>query len=412
MVSVGNELLAGEVVDTNAAWLSRQLTALGVEVIAQVTVGDDAARLAEVIAALCDRCDVLVVGGGLGPTPDDLTREAVAAAAGVPLERRDELVARIADMFAARGVRMPPSNLRQAELPRGAEAFDPVGTAPGFRLEVRRGDRTCVVYALPGVPWELRRMFERDVAGELAARSGGATVTRTVHVTGASEAAVGERLAALRERVRSSGVDVAFLARERAVEVRITARAPTAAEAAAQAAAVTDEVIRLLGPAVGGVDDAGIEAVLVRVLRDRGETVAVAESATAGRVCARLAQVPGASAVLRGGVVVYATDSKRDVLGVPAEVLDRHGPVAPETTRAMAQRVRELFDADWGLATTGVAGPDPQGGRPVGTMVWALAAPDGTVEAHERQLPGDRLTIQERLATAALELLRRRLAVR
>lgn len=410
--SVGSEITAGDQVDANAAWLSQRLRELGLDVPYHLAVGDDLDRIGEGLRWLIDRSDAVMVGGGLGPTHDDLTREAVAAVAGVALESRPELEEDIIGRFAELGVRMPPDNLRQAQLPAGAVGYPPVGTAPGFRLDVERsGGGTCTLHVLPGVPWEMRALYERDVVPALMAAFGAtASVTRVVHVTGLGESAAAERLAPVIEaHVDDERLVVSFLATGEEIQVRVTAGGADPEEARARSQPVVDEVRRLLGPAVAGVDTTSIEQALAELLRDRGQTVAFAESATAGGISARMARVPGASDVLRGGVAVYATDAKRDVLGIDQALLDEHGPVSEPVTRELAVRVRELFTSDWGVAVTGVAGPGTQNGLDIGTVVWAVAGPDGEVTVRRGRFPGDREAIQRRLGSAALEALRRRL---
>lgn len=408
--SVGTELVTGEVADTNAAWLARRVLEAGGDVGLHLAVGDDHRLLVEGLRWLAERCDAAVVGGGLGPTPDDLTRVAVAEVAGVPLERRDDLVAAISARFASRGLEMPLSNLRQAEVPAGATVFEPVGTAPGFAVEMRRGGApACVIYALPGVPFELRAMVERDVLPDLQRRGGrAAAVTRTVRLAGMGESQV----AATLEDVVAPGVRLAFLAGGGEVQVKVSASALTPADARAATEPVVEEIRRRLGSAVAGVDEEGLEHAVARLLKTAGLTVAVAESCTAGQVTARLAAVPGASDYLRGGLIAYTSDVKQRVLGVPGAVLDDHGPVAIETTEAMAAQARGLFSADVGLAVTCVAGPTGQGGRPVGTVVTAIAGVERSVRSRSFEFPGDRATVQTRAATILLEGLRRYLTRR
>ncbi len=416
ILSVGSELVLGDLTDTNATWLSARLRELGVEVVHHLAARDDLDQLVDAIRWLADRVHLVVVGGGLGPTADDLTREAVAAAAGVALEQRKDLEADIARRFDAMGRRMAPQNLRQARIPAGARAFAPVGTAPGFALTLDAGpspaargaDGPTRLYALPGVPWELRELFEREVRPEVLSVAGaGATVTRVVHVVGRGESDVAEVVEPI--AADHDGVTLAFLARSQEIEVRLTVRAGDPDAARADSQPLVDEVVAALGPAVAGIDDEGLEEVVLRLLRAAGQTVASAESATAGAVAARLGRVPGASDALIGGVVVYATRTKQDVLGVDAEVLARHGSVSAEVTEALAVAARARFATDWGLAVTGVAGPASQGDLPVGTAFWALAGPDGASEVHGRRIPGDREQVIARIGTAALDLLRRRL---
>lgn len=410
--SVGTEITLGDQVDTNASWLSGRLRTLGVEITSHLAVSDDLDELTTALAWLRDRHDVVVVGGGLGPTHDDRTREALAAVAQVALEQRPELEEDIIQRFAALGARMPAQNLQQARIPAGARAFAPVGTAPGFRVEApRAGGGTCVFYALPGVPWELRQLYTRDVEPDLLAMAGqGASVTRVVHVSGMGESAVGETLTPVLEAHDGhDDIVIALLAPADEIQVRVTARGSDPDDAWARSQPVVDAVCGRLGRAVTGLDEESVEEVIARLLLRAGQTLAVAESATAGAVCARMARVPGASQVLQGGMVVYATAAKRDGLGVPQPLLEEHGPVSEPVTRELAQRVREVFGASWGVGVTGVAGPTTQGGMPVGTAFWAVCGPDGVVEVHGRRIPGDRDTVQRRLVAASLEALRRRL---
>lgn len=410
--SVGSEVVLGDQIDSNGAWLSQRLREIGVEVRNQVTVGDDTDRIADTLRWLMARNEAVLVGGGLGPTPDDVTREAVAAATGRELEHREELEEQIRSRFTERGLRMPASNLRQARIPRGAVPYAPVGTAPGFRLDLPDvGEDGCSLYVLPGVPWELQELYERDVLPHLLQRAGGgATITRTVHVTGLGESAVAEAIGPLLVRMSGDeGASVSFLATGEEIQVRVTVRGDDPESARERSEPIVAEVRRLIGRGVAGVDDEGIEDAIAGLLRDRGEKVAFAESATAGIISSRMARAPGASEILKGGVVVYATEAKSDVLGVPAELIDEHTPVSEEVARAMASRARELFDADWGVAVTGVAGPGAQGGKPVGTVAWAVAGPDGGLTSRQGEFPGDRDTVRARLASAGLEALRRRL---
>ncbi|HEX9888198.1 MAG TPA: CinA family nicotinamide mononucleotide deamidase-related protein [Nitriliruptorales bacterium] len=411
ILSVGSELLLGDLVDTNASWLSRRLTELGIQVTAHATAGDDLGPLTAAIRWLGERVDVLLIGGGLGPTHDDLTREAVAEVAGVALEQRPDLEEQIIQRFAAMGARMPAQNLQQARVPAGATAYPPVGTAPTFSLELELGERACLVYVLPGVPWELQELFDRDVVPSLLELTGGGvTVTRTIHVSGRGESSVAEDLEPLRHQIeRDRSATLSFLAKQREIEVRLTVSAQDRDAAREASQPLVDRVLELVGAAVAGVDEEALEHVVLRLLEGVGQTVATAESCTAGEVVARLAAPPGAAAVVRGGLAAYATEVKRDVLGIDPGLLDEHGPVSEEVTRALASRARELFAADWGIGVTCAAGPSGQGQAEVGDSFWALAHPDGAVECHHRRFPGDRDTVKARLGTVALELLKRRL---
>lgn len=407
VLSIGSELMLGDISDTNATWLSRTLGDLGVEVVHHLAAGDDIEAIAEALRWLAARAEVIVIGGGLGPTSDDLTRQAVAAAAGVDLEHRADLEEAIAARFASMGRDMPSTNLRQAEAPVGARSFAPVGTAPGFALTLTDPSPTRVA-ALPGVPWELRALFLREVAPEIQALAGPrASLTRVVHVVGRGESDVAAEVEPIAEG--RDGVTLSFLARDHEIQVRLTVFAEDAEQARAVSEPVLQEVIEALGPAVAGVDDETLEDTVLRLLGDRGETVATAESATAGDIAARLGRVPGASLGLVGGEIVYDARIKHERMGVPEQLLDEHGPVSAEVTEELARQARVRFGTDWGVAVTGSAGPQPQDDQPIGTAFWALAGPDGTCEVHGRILPGDREQVIARLGSAALDLLRRRL---
>lgn len=402
VLSVGSELVSGDQVDTNATWLARRMRELGGEDVLHVAVDDDHDRMVDALTWLASRVDGVVVGGGLGPTSDDRTRAAVAVAVGHPLEPRADLLALIEARFESFGAHMPSANRRQAEVPTGATAFPPLGTAPGFTTTLH--DTT--LWVLPGVPWELKGMFEAHVAEDLLARTGGtAIVTRVVHVTGMGESTIAEHLTVIENAAMDAGIEVGYLATGDEVLVKLSARGSSVDAAQTLIAPHLTAVVGCLGSKVAGIDDVTGEAAAVTALRERGLTVAVAESATAGMVAARLASVPGASAVLRGGVVVYATDTKTSLAGVPAAMLAQHPPVSLEVTGALAEGVRERLGADVGVATTGVAGPDEQDGVGVGTCFWAVATTAGTT-VRSRVIPGVRDAVRGRLATAALDLLR------
>ncbi|MCC5947296.1 MAG: CinA family nicotinamide mononucleotide deamidase-related protein [Nitriliruptoraceae bacterium] len=409
VLSVGSELLLGDLTDTNATWISQRLKEQGVAVVHHLAVRDDLDELVAALRWLAARVHLVIVGGGLGPTVDDLTREAVAAAADVALDEHPELVERIAARFAEAGMEMPPANLKQARIPRGADVFPPVGTAPAFAMTLLDPNPTRVV-ALPGVPWELKQLWDRHVVAEVTAIAGHrVTVTRVLHVVGRGEsdvAAVVEPMVGGRD-----DVTLAFLARSSEIEVRLTVSADDRDGALAASQPLVEEVSAALEGAVAAVDDESLEQAVIRQLIAAGQTIATAESATAGGIAARLASVAGASAALVGGAVVYAIDAKHDLLDVPHELLAAHGSVSGPVTEELARRVKQRTGADWAIAVTGVAGPGTVDDLPVGTCVWALAHPDGEVEVHTRRIPGDRAQVLGRLGTAAIDLLRRRLAM-
>lgn len=421
VLSVGSELLLGDLTDTNATWMSVRLKERGVAVVHHLAVGDDLDAIVAALRWLAARVDLVVVGGGLGPTSDDLTREAVAAAAGLPLEHREDLEEAILARFVAMGRAMAPRNRRQARVPAGAVAWPPAGTAPAFALDLAvapdgdgeegAGSRTVRVVALPGVPWEAQALWDDAVGSALDTLGAtGATVTRTVRVVGRGESEV----AAVVEPLLADAAEVtlAFLARRRAVHVRLTATGTDVADARARTQPAVDAVVAALGPAVVGVDEEDLETLVLRRLAARGETLATAESATAGAIAARLAEVPGASEVLVGGLVVYADAAKSRLAGVDADLVAREGAVSAPVTAALARAARDRAGSDWGLAVTGVAGPGslvaPDGTElPAGTCHWAVCGPDAEVHVEGRRLTGDRAAVRERLGSAALDLLRR-----
>ena len=408
VLSVGSELLLGDLTDSNATWISARLKERGVDVVRHVATGDDVDAIVEALRWLAEQSDVVIVGGGLGPTSDDLTRDAVAAALGVPLELREDLEEAIVTRFAAMARPMPPRNRRQAFVPAGAWTHPPVGTAPVFAADLAASGGPVRVIALPGVPWELHLLWDAFVVPQLVALGArAATVTRIVHVAGRGESDVASVVEPLLEG--DDDVVLAFLAKQHEIQVRLTASGPDAQEAHRRAQPAVDRVVAALGASVSGIDDDDLETTVVTLLAGRGQRVATAESATAGSIAARLGGVPGASRVLVGGFVVYGDEAKSLLTGVDAGLVAREGAVSAATTRALALAARERTGADWGVAVTGVAGPDPVDGMPVGTAFWALAGPDGSCEVHERIIPGDRRAVVQRLGSAAIDLLRLRL---
>ncbi len=409
VLAVGTELLLGQVVDTNSAWIGEQLAAAGIDSHYQVKVGDNQARIVDCIRQALARSDAVICCGGLGPTQDDITREAIAEVLGVPLDVDEEVADRIEQIFGARGRTMALNNLRQAEVPRGATVIPQVrGTAPG--LICRLGDRS--IYAVPGVPHEMREMIGRAVIPDLVGQSGEAAtiLSRTLRTWGLAESTLAEvlagRLAAL-DRAAADGrttPTIAFLASGiEGIKVRITAKANSAQEAAELVSVEEDAIRHLLGSAVFGADDENMEAAVGSLLLKRDLTLAVAESLTGGLVGSRLTAVPGASDWFKGALVVYASEAKRSLLGVG------DGPVVSETAAIeMATGAASTLGAGVGLALTGVAGPTEQDGRPVGT-VWVGLSGLGNPQARLLHLAGDREQIRQISAISALDLLRRQL---
>lgn len=404
VVAVGTELLLGQVVDTNSAWLGDRLALAGIDCHFRTTVGDNVDRIAAAVSHALDRAEAVLVCGGLGPTPDDVTREAIAAALGMALVRDQAMVKCISAIFADRQREMAENNLRQADLPAGASFISQErGTAPGLICPVGI-DGAKVVYAVPGVPMEMQEMVERGVIPDLVDRADvpGVILSRVLRTWGLSESGLAERIA---ERVEAqTNPTIAFLASGvEGLKVRITAKASDEAGARRLLDAEEAELRPLIGDAVFGVDDQSMERVVADALVERGLTIGVAESLTGGLVGSRLAEAEGASEWFRGSVVAYDSKVKFDLLGVP------EGPVVSEEAAvAMAKGAAEALEADVGLGITGVAGPATQEDQPVGTVLMAVADKDG-VEAREIHLPGDRQHIRQFAAISLLDLVRQRL---
>lgn len=408
VIAVGTELLLGQIVDTNSSWIGEQLALSGIDSHFQTKVGDNAERIASALRIALERSDAVIMCGGLGPTQDDITRDVIADVLGVRLVRRGDLEDRIRAMFGARGRQMPENNLRQADVPEGAEVLAEMpGTAPGLRCPVGESQ---VIYAVPGVPYEMKQMVGGSVLADLRQRAGVSAVirSRTLRTWGHSESGLAEMLADRIDELDGVGnPTLAFLASGiEGLKVRITAKA---ADDAAAEAILDDEEARLrtiIGHLVFGTDGQTMESVVIDLLRDQGLTLAVAESLTGGLITSRLTEVPGSSDVLLGGVVSYASAVKFDLLDVP------EGPVVSErAARAMAEGVRRRLGADVGISVTGVAGPAEQEGQPVGTVFLGVAV-GGTSHAVGTRLPGDRQRIREFSTISVLNLLRERLTAR
>jgi nicotinamide-nucleotide amidase len=404
VVAIGTELLLGQVIDTNSSWIGEQLALVGISCRQQTKVGDNLDRMVASIRDALGRADAVICCGGLGPTQDDITRGAIAQVMGVELELDEDRADLIRWMFRGRDRRMPDNNLLQAYKPVGSEflATQP-GTAPGLRCEV--GGK--VIYAVPGVPWEMKQMMSVDIIPDLQARAGISAVirSRTFRTWGESESGLAERLADRFVALDAVGnPTIAFLASGmEGLKVRVTAKAETED----QVLAILDEEETFLRGEVGqfifGVDDETMESVVLDLLRQTGRTLAVAESLTGGMLASRLVGVPGASDVFWGGVVAYDSKVKFDLLAVP------EGPVVTEeTAAAMAVGVKRLLGTDVGLATTGVAGPTDQEGKSPGTVCIGIAVGDEVTTA-ELRLPGERQLVRELSVITVLAALRQRL---
>ena len=417
IIAVGTELLLGQIVDTNSAWIGGRLALAGIDSHFQVKVGDNRARIVEAIRHALSRSDAVILCGGLGPTQDDITREAIAEVMGVSLVRDDTMGEKIRAGFEARGRRFTENNLRQADRPEGATFIPEMpGTAPGLVCPIGRrrptgGDGPAAgqaIYAVPGVPFEMREMVEGTILPDLKRRAGATAVirSRVLKSWGESESRLAELLAGRIEALDHTGnPTIAFQASGiEGLKIRITAKAGDVAAAEALIAGEETEVRAIVGDAIFGADAQTMESVVLDLLRERGLSLAVAESLTGGLVGTRLTAVPGASDVFRGAVVSYASEVKFDLLGVP------QGPVVSnEAARAMALGVRERLGAAVGIATTGVAGPAEQEGHPPGTVFLGLAYGDHA-EALRVRLPGDRDRVREYAAITVLNLLRLRVS--
>jgi nicotinamide-nucleotide amidase len=411
VVAVGTELLLGQVVDTNSAWIGEQLAVAGIDSHFQVKVGDNQARIVACIRAALARSDAVICCGGLGPTQDDITREAIAEVMGVELRRDESVAGVIRGMFARRERVMTDNNLRQADVPEGATVIPQTrGTAPGLICPVDGAETYGVVYAVPGVPAEMREMVRRAVIPDLQRQSGttATILSRTLRTWGLAESTLAEVIAPRVDALEASGnPTIAFLASGiEGLKVRITVKGPDPATVGVLLDQEEAALRALLGDVVFGVDDESMEVAVAALLRRAGLTLGLAESLTGGLVGARITAVPGASEFFRGAIVSYDRAVKHDLLGVPP------GPVVSEAAAAaMAVGAARVLGADVGLAVTGVAGPEEQDGQPVGT-VWLGLALDGEVSATLVRLPGHRQQVRQLAAISLLDLLRRRLMAR
>ncbi|MCX6523117.1 MAG: competence/damage-inducible protein A [Actinobacteria bacterium] len=409
VVAIGTELLLGQIVDTNSSWIGEHLAASGIDSLLQVKVGDNLGRMERVLRDVLADADAVIVCGGLGPTHDDLTREAIAAVMGVELVHDESVAQVIRDLFASRNRPMADNNLRQALVPVGAELIRQTrGTAPGLICPVVVDGVDKVIYAVPGVPHEMKDMLERAVLPDLRRRNGDPSVivSRTLRTWGESESGLNERLDPVIDDLEAAGTPtLAFLASGwEGIKVRLTAKAPTAAEAAALLEPVEARIRGILGDQVFGVDDDTMESVVLDLLRRRGWSLGLAESVTGGLVAGRITNVPGASQVFVGSVVSYASEVKFDVLGV-----DRGPVVSEQAAEQMAVGARRVLHADVALSLTGVAGPTEQDGMPVGTLCVGIALADGRTVTRTLRMPGLRDQMRQMSVISSLDLLRREL---
>jgi nicotinamide-nucleotide amidase len=399
ILAIGDELLSGQSVDTNSADLSERLGELGIAVAEHRTVGDDRLAIAAALTAAAAGAELVLVTGGLGPTADDLTRQALADAMGAELHLDHDRLAEIEAFFLQRERPFPPTNRIQAMVPAGATSIpNPLGTAPG--IVARLG--TASVYVLPGVPHEMQRMFDEAVAPRLAGR--GAIVHRQVHCFGEGESTIAAAIVALMQRGRNPVVGTT--AGAGMVTVRVAASAANRPEAEESAEQTVQEIRRRLGRLVVGTDEQTMPAAVGHLLREAGATLATAESCTGGLIGELMTSVPGSSDYYLGGLVAYADQAKSELLAVPAELIRQHGAVSEPAASAMVQEARRRLGADWAVSVTGIAGPG--GGsedKPVGLVYVGLAGAAG-VAVHRHVLPGVRQIVRLRAALTALIHLR------
>lgn len=400
IITVGTEMLLGQLVDTNTATIAKALADVGVDVYRQTSVGDNAERIGDAVAEAAARADIVIVAGGLGPTVDDMTRDGVALAMRRPLELDEPSLAAIAARFAAHGWKMAENNRVQAMFPKGALVIDnPNGSAPGFVVE----DGARAIVAMPGPPRELGPMLHDSVIPLLVKRFDldSIIVTRVLHTAGVGESDLDARIADLFRACTNPSI--AMLAHIGMVDVKLTAKSRSEDEARAMIAQLEPVVRERLGDCIVAVDDGSLQQSLGDELKRHGLTIATAESCTGGLVSELITGVPGSSAYFRGGIIAYADDAKREALGVDAALVERHGAVSQEVAAAMALGARERLGADVAISVTGVAGPD--GGteeKPVGLVYVGIADARGETTVRKFRLPGDRAGVRRRAANAAL----------
>jgi len=405
IIAVGSELLTPFRMDTNSLYLTEQLNLLGVDVIFKSIVGDDLRRLVAAAQHALFRSDILIFSGGLGPTEDDLTREAVAEALGVGVQRDPEVLARLEERFASRGWKMA----KQADVLEGTTVLpNPNGTAPGQWLSGQFDGREHIIVLLPGPPHELKALFEAEVRDRLRAKVPPAfLVTRTLKVAMLGESAVDARISPIYKRY--ADVETTILAGAGEVELHFKSRAATRDAAQRRVDDVAGAVEDELDDAVYSRNGESLEQIVGYWLQMRNATLAVAESCTGGLLAERITSVPGSSRYFLGGAVVYSNNLKTELAGVPAEMIDRHGAVSREVAAALAEGIRYRCESTLGIGITGVAGP--AGGtpeKPVGLVFHAVASDTGT-EVVQRNFPGDRKRIRRFASTMALDMVRKKL---
>jgi nicotinamide-nucleotide amidase len=422
ILSVGDELVLGQTVDTNSAWISQQLAAVGCDVLAHGTVPDQQEAIEEAIRFAAGKADFLLISGGIGPTADDLTRQALAAVMGVDLELNEAWLARLQSFFQKLGRTMPETNRIQAMIPRGATTIEnTAGTAAGIHLKSEISNFRSQVFVMPGVPKEMKIMFERDVLPHIREKGGGAVIlSRTLHTFGLGESSVAEKLGDLMKRDRNPSVGTTVA--NGIVSLRINARFPSAERAQTELDQTVAACRDTLGSLIFGADEQTLSSVIAWMLTTKQQTITTAESCTGGLLAKMLTDIPGSSDYFKQGWVTYSNEAKRERLGVSENILNVHGAVSEPVVEAMARAARRLAKSDFALAISGIAGPT--GGtptKPVGTVCIALAAPlpeakpaasaaaafaESSVTARTFAFTGDREMIRDRSAKMALTMLR------
>ena len=399
IISCGTELLLGHITDTNATYLAQSLASLGIDLYFVSQVGDNQRRIVETLRRAWERSDLIIMTGGLGPTEDDLARESISTLLGETMQVDPHLEAELRAMFSARNIQMPERNIKQATLIPSAQVLpNPRGTAPGWF--VQKGGR--IIVAMPGVPREMYRMWEAEAIPRLSPYTGGLIFTRILRVWGLGESTVEERLQSL---LHSTNPTIATYAKSDAVDVRITAKGETRTEAEEKVSEMEVQARRILRHHVFGVDKATLQSIVGEYLVARNQWLAVMESLTGGLLSSVITDTPGSSKHFIGGIVSYSPDLKVQ-MGVPREVIDHYGVISEQTARAMAHAVRELLHADYGLGITGVAGPEKQEDKPIGTVYIAIEGPNGVVTGMGPGWRASREDTKRLSVLAALNLLR------
>jgi len=399
ILSCGTELLLGQITDTNATYLAQSLSALGIDLYFVSQVGDNQGRIVDTLRRAWERSDLIIMTGGLGPTEDDLARESISALLGETMQVDPALEAELRRMFATRRSDMPERNVKQATLIPSAKALpNPRGTAPGWWVEK---DRRIIV-AMPGVPREMYRMWEQEAIPRLKPYTGGLIFTRILRVSGLGESSVEERLDSF---LHGNNPTLATYAKSDAIDVRITAKADTSEEAERLVTEMEVRVRQVLGHHVFGTDKDTLQSVVGDLLLSSNQSLAVMESLTGGLLSSTITDVPKSSQYFIGGVAAYSAKFKEQ-MGVPYQIIEQYGTISEETARAMAHAIRERLDADYGLGVIGVAGPDQQEGKPVGTIHIAVEGPQGVVTAMGPGWRGNREDNKRYAVLAALNLLR------